>query len=213
MARLESSKTMVRIEHLLRMSRMAAIGALTVGCNAILDNEKHSLAEPTDAAIGADEGGDARRSDDAKRSADAMPSDVTTVSDGISRSVDARPTDGASSDVRGGDAVSCVPDASMVSCQPGATGSQSVGCGDCGTKTQSRTCTASCTWGAWTDSSACSSPAICDCSEVQYCTDPDTGGTTCRQTACTRDQALAECMLEITNVCGATKQPFTMKYL
>jgi hypothetical protein len=206
---------MERIEQLLRMARMAAIVALTVGCNAILDNERHSLAESTDAASGIAEGGDAPRTDDAEPSADTTlsdrttPPDRTTPSDDAKPTDEAKPTDGASSDVRGGDAA-CVPDAST--CQPGATGSQSVGCGDCGTKTQTRTCTASCTWGAWTDSSACNAPSVCDCSVVQYCTDPDTGGTTCMQIACTRSQALAECMVEIPNVCGATKQPFTMKY-
>jgi hypothetical protein len=47
---------------------------------------------------------------------------------------------------------------------------------------------------------------------VQWCTDPNTGGTTCVQNGCTQAQALRDCMLDIAVVCGATKQPFTMKY-
>ena len=70
-----------------------------------------------------------------------------------------------------------------------------------------------CTWGAWTDTSGCPSADDCDyCAAVQWCTDPNTGGTTCVQNGCTQAQALRDCMLDIAVVCGATKQPFTMKY-
>lgn len=100
----------------------------------------------------------------------------------------------------------------VAECQPGAAAqTRTVDCVTCKTKPQSRSCTSMCTWSAWTDTGTC--PTDCDyCASVQWCTDPETGGTTCTQDDCTREQALRDCMLDIPIVCGATKQPFTMKY-
>lgn len=64
-----------------------------------------------------------------------------------------------------------------------------------------------------TDGSACTS---CEqCSGVVYCDTPANiadRGTWCRQTGCSREQALADCMEDVRAVCGATVQPFLMEY-
>lgn len=99
-----------------------------------------------------------------------------------------------------------------VDCESGASESRTVDCETCGTKRQTRQCSSSCTWGGWSDASTCSTD--CDhCADVLWCTDPTTGGTTCRQLACTQAQALRDCQLDIPVVCGATKQPFKIVYL
>jgi hypothetical protein len=100
-------------------------------------------------------------------------------------------------------------------CDPnGAAQTQTVSCPTCGSKTQKRTCSpTTCKWGAWSDSSACS---WCDeCSEVVYCDTPANiadRGTWCRQKACSREQALADCKEDVQNVCGGFTQPFLMEY-
>ena len=100
----------------------------------------------------------------------------------------------------------------VAECQPNAAAqTRTVACDACGSQTQSRSCTNMCTWDAWKDTTAC--PNCDHCASVEWCTDPDTGGTTCKQEACTREQALRDCMLDIVLVCGATRQPFTMNYL
>jgi hypothetical protein len=101
-------------------------------------------------------------------------------------------------------------------CDPGAPAqTQTVACTTCGSRTQTRTCSRdTCTWGAWSDSSACS---WCEeCSEVVYCDTPADiadRGTWCRQKACSREQALADCLEDIVPACGTTIQPFFMQYL
>jgi hypothetical protein len=100
-------------------------------------------------------------------------------------------------------------------CDPGGPAEQrSVGCTTCGSKTQSRTCSAeTCSWGAWTDTSACS---WCEqCAEVVYCDTPAniaSRGTWCRQKACSREQALADCKEDVEGTCGSMIQPFYMEY-
>jgi hypothetical protein len=100
-------------------------------------------------------------------------------------------------------------------CDPsGPAQTQSVSCPTCGSKTQKRTCSPStCTWGAWSDTSACS---WCEeCAEVVYCDTPaDVAdrGTWCRQKACSREQALADCKEDVQRVCGGFTQPFLMEY-
>ncbi len=101
-------------------------------------------------------------------------------------------------------------------CDPnGPAQTQTVACTTCGTKTQSRSCSRdTCTWGPWTDISACT---WCqECSQVVYCDTPANiadRGTWCRQKACSREQALGDCMDDVKAVCGATVQPFLMEYL
>jgi hypothetical protein len=104
----------------------------------------------------------------------------------------------------------------VTECDPTAPAQmQTVPCTTCGTRTQSRSCSRdTCTWGAWADTSACS---WCEeCSEVVYCDTPADiadRGTWCRQKACTRQQALSDCMEDVQSACGATTQPFYMQYL
>jgi hypothetical protein len=104
----------------------------------------------------------------------------------------------------------------VTECDPSAPAqTQTVSCTTCGTRTQSRSCSRdTCTWGPWSDTSACS---WCEeCSEVVYCDTPASiadRGTWCRQKACTRQQALGDCMEDIQSACGATTQPFYMQYL
>ena len=100
-------------------------------------------------------------------------------------------------------------------CDPdGPAQTQEVACPTCGSKTQSRSCSAStCTWGAWSDTSACT---WCEeCSKIMYCDTPAdiaNRGTWCRQEACSREQALADCKEDVKNICGAMTQPFFMEY-
>jgi hypothetical protein len=99
-------------------------------------------------------------------------------------------------------------------CAPGAKETRSAACTTCGSRTQARTCSPdTCTWGAWSDTSACT---WCEqCSEVVYCDTPANianRGTWCRQTACSREQALADCKEDVERVCGAFTQPFLMEY-
>lgn len=104
----------------------------------------------------------------------------------------------------------------VTECDPnGAAQTQTVACTTCGSRTQSRSCSRdTCKWGAWTNTSACS---WCEeCSQVVYCDTPAdiaNRGTWCRQKACSREQALADCMEDVENTCGATTQPFYMEYL
>lgn len=103
-----------------------------------------------------------------------------------------------------------------VECDPTAPSPpQAVACTTCGTRNQSRSCSpATCTWGPWMDISACT---WCnECSEVVYCDTPSdiaNRGTWCRQKACSRPQALGNCMEDAQRVCGGITQPFFMEYL
>jgi hypothetical protein len=50
---------------------------------------------------------------------------------------------------------------------------------------------------------------------VMYCdTPPDVAnrGTWCRQKACSREQALADCNEDVAEVCGTKIEPFLMEY-
>jgi hypothetical protein len=98
-----------------------------------------------------------------------------------------------------------------VECEPGATKMLQAVCGGCGKKTQIQTCSSSCAWGTPVDSGTCAAFDCDDCAHVEWCTDPDTGGTTCVQDACTEAQALADCNQDIEDLSCVKKQPFTMK--
>ena len=55
----------------------------------------------------------------------------------------------------------CVKSGGAAVCKPGEVQSQSQGCGNCGTQSQTRTCTASCGWGAWSGWGTCTSQGAC----------------------------------------------------
>lgn len=100
----------------------------------------------------------------------------------------------------------------MVECTPGAPAqTQSVACTTCGSKNQSRSCNANtCTWGAWTDTSRCTTCAAC--SQVVYCDTPDdvapNRGTWCKQQACSAQQAIDHCDEILQNIGCTRHEPF-----
>jgi hypothetical protein len=101
-------------------------------------------------------------------------------------------------------------------CAAGATESRSVGCPCSGSKNQSRTCSSACSWGGWSDTSSCDLEC---CSEIVYCNTPDnispaSRGTWCRRTDpdCSNDEVSADCMQDITMVCGSVVPTLYIQY-
>ena len=76
------------------------------------------------------------------------------------------------------DAGTCL-DQEDVICVPGETETKSESCGNCGMKSQSRTCTDLCEWGAWTDWGPCEGQGPCVPGEVTQ-----GGCSQCAQSTC-----------------------------
>lgn len=71
------------------------------------------------------------------------------------------------------------------------------------------TCGSDCQWGPPTET-ACEGPEGCDgCACIAWCTDPNTGGTTCQWIGCTEAEARAECLTDLEGPSCAYKEPFT----
>ncbi len=173
--------------------------------SAVLDRGDESAVLARDSELGAaDSSIDARASDRVRDGSD------DTVGD-VGRGRDA-------SDASSG---SCAADPNKA-CSPGDTKAESGACGPCGKGTRARTntCSAACKWvtGSW---STChdTGAAPNHCSRVEFCDRklaiPDSViGTECTQFACTREEALAECMAEMKEAClfDQPKAQFQMHY-
>jgi len=61
----------------------------------------------------------------------------------------------------------------QTTCAPGQKQTEKQGCGDCGTRTRTRTCSASCGWATWSTWSTCSGQGVCSPGDV------DTASQTC----------------------------------
>lgn len=75
---------------------------------------------------------------------------------------------------------------------------------------RTRTCGDTCELGEWVEGECQGDPDACTgCACVNWCTDPDTGGTTCLWIGCTEVEARAECEQDIAALCGTPRDPFT----
>lgn len=96
-------------------------------------------------------------------------------------------------------------------CAPNEAGEQLLHCPGGRWRYSRSTCGSTCQWGAWTET-ACEGPEVCEgCACIAWCTDPDTGGTTCKWIGCSEAEARAECMTDVTapDVSCTFKEPFT----
>ena len=88
-------------------------------------------------------------------------------------------------------------------CEPGEPFFELVTCPDESQELQVRDCNDDCTLGPVVEPPQCDEPPECDgCSCVNYCTDPDSGLTTCWWLACDEYEAFYECFYEATEICG-----------
>lgn len=100
-------------------------------------------------------------------------------------------------------------------CSPTAPETRSVACPCSGTKTQSRTCSATCTWGNWSDTSSCD---LTCCSKIVYCDTPDdvatNRGTWCQKkdADCSNAEVDADCNASIKDVCGSVVNPLFIEH-
>ena len=75
---------------------------------------------------------------------------------------------------------------------------------------RTRTCSDTCEWGAWVEGECEGNGDNCTgCACVSWCTDPDTGGTTCKWIDCSESEARAECEADIVSVGCTRKEPLT----
>lgn len=98
-------------------------------------------------------------------------------------------------------------------CAPGDAGEQLLHCDRGRWRYSSSTCGSDCQWGTWTET-ACEGADVCEgCACIAWCTDPDTGGTTCKWIGCSEAEARAECLTDLTapEVDCTLKEPFTLK--
>lgn len=98
-------------------------------------------------------------------------------------------------------------------CAPNEAGEQLLHCERGRWRYSRSTCDSDCQWGPWTET-ACEGADVCDgCACIAWCTDPNTGGTTCKWTGCTEAEARAECLTDLTapDVDCTLKEPFTFK--
>lgn len=94
-------------------------------------------------------------------------------------------------------------------CMPNETGQQIGHCTNGRWRDDTRTCDSECQWGAWIQGECQGDASNCTgCACVGYCTEPDTGGTTCLWIACTEAEGRAECDQDIAARCGTRKEPF-----
>lgn len=94
-------------------------------------------------------------------------------------------------------------------CMPNATEEKIGHCTNGRWRDDKRTCGNDCQWGAWVGGECQGNADNCTgCACVGYCTDPDTGGTTCLWIACTEAEGRAECDEDVAAACGARKEPF-----
>lgn len=97
-------------------------------------------------------------------------------------------------------------------CTPGKTETDVGHCANGGWRDRVRSCNSNCSWGAWTDTSACQygQNACTGCACVSWCKDPKTnGGSTCLWIGCSEADARAECQADLKDNCGTTNQPLT----
>ena len=75
---------------------------------------------------------------------------------------------------------------------------------------RTRTCSDTCEWEAWVEGECEGNGDNCTgCACVAWCTDPDTGGTTCKWIGCSEAEARAECEADIVSVGCTRKEPLT----
>lgn len=98
-------------------------------------------------------------------------------------------------------------------CAPNEAGEQLLHCERGRWRYSRSTCGSDCQWGTWTET-ACEGADVCEgCACIAWCTDPDTGGTTCKWIGCSEAEARAECLTDLTapDVDCTLKEPFTFK--
>lgn len=98
-------------------------------------------------------------------------------------------------------------------CAPNEAGEQLLHCERGRWRYSRSTCGSDCQWGTWTET-ACEGADVCEgCACIAWCTDPDTGGTTCKWIGCSEEEARAECLTDLTapDVDCPLKEPFTFK--
>ncbi len=98
-------------------------------------------------------------------------------------------------------------------CAPNDAGEELLHCDRGRWRYRRSTCGSDCQWGPWTET-ACEGADVCDgCACIAWCTDPNTGGTTCKWIGCSEQEARAECLtdLEAPEVDCTLKEPFTFK--
>ena len=98
-------------------------------------------------------------------------------------------------------------------CVPNEPGEELLHCERGRWRYRRSTCGSDCQWGPWTET-ACEGADVCDgCACIAWCTDPNTGGTTCKWIACSEAEARAECETDLTapDVSCTRKEPFTFK--
>lgn len=112
---------------------------------------------------------------------------------------------GVAGGASGGDASSASGGGPVCECTPGSPPTEEiVPCPKGAYRTRTRACNDDCTLAPPVDSECVPPPNDCDgCSCVNFCKNSKTGGTpTCLWIDCTFEEAKAECLLEVPQVCG-----------
>lgn len=111
-----------------------------------------------------------------------------------------------------------VGDCSAEGCSVGASSSRTVDCPCGGSKQQVQMCNDECGWGEWVDVGTCE---LYCCAEVVFCNTRHNSeaattypgrGTWCKQTGCSQDEALADCLSDVSTVCGEVVSEFFIEY-
>ncbi|HKU40645.1 MAG TPA: hypothetical protein VJR89_20935 [Polyangiales bacterium] len=173
----------MRAKHLAGLFLCAA-----VGCNALLNNEKRSLASSTETPDAAIDG--APVSTPPPPPPDATPAGPEAGTSSQPPTVDAGPsiTEEAGA---GATPSSCSSPDGTAECKPGMVDMQQRQCGPCllGTETRMRICGESCGWGSFSLWSGCEMPPdACEPDEVQQRTEncgPCMSGTLVSKRSCT----------------------------
>jgi len=97
-------------------------------------------------------------------------------------------------------------------CAPGTPDARVGHCTNGRWRDDTRTCGDDCEWGPWVGGECQGNAENCTgCACVAWCTDPDTGGTTCKWIACSEAEAREECEADIVATGCTRKEPLTFE--
>lgn len=206
---------------LVRLVVASALVGTALACNALLDNEPRVFS-PSSGQGGEAGAEEPRNGGTAGEDAAGAGGESAAGKGGAGESAtsDGGAAGDAGSPSEGGESGSTPAPCELTTakgCSPGGTEAQAVACACGGTKQQIRTCSDTCSWGAWMDTTACD---LTCCTTVVYCNTQESmvasefpgRGTWCRQMACSRAEADTDCLASAESVCGGIAPNLYMEY-